>query len=220
MGCSSHMVQVIRALYDRPSFRVRDSGHTSPVRIQTKGLRQGCPLSPYLFSMVLTHLFHDVETQYEEQYGLLSGVIHTPSPLWDLEYADDTALLSNSGDQLTRILHLIQYHGSRRGLFLNEEKCQHLRLHSDHRVFYAPLPSASPCQCSMCTGRQSTLSLYPQLIKMFHFESLKLSTPLSCLSLSFPIIPSHPLGNLRYIGQSFNPYLCMLWIVLFFLRPS
>ena len=75
MGCSSHMIRVIMALYARPSFRVRDAGHTSPVKIQTKGLRQGCPLCPYLFSMV----FYDVDTQYEEQYGLLSGVIHTPS---------------------------------------------------------------------------------------------------------------------------------------------
>ena len=81
MGVSPHIIQVVMALYDRPSFRVRDSGPTSPVKIQTKGLRHGCPLSPYLFSMVLTHLFHDVETQYEHQYGLLSGVIHTPSSL-------------------------------------------------------------------------------------------------------------------------------------------
>ena len=75
------MVSVIMALYARPSFRVCDAGHTSPIKIQTKGLRQGCPLSPYLFSMILTHLFHDVETQYETQFGLLSGVIHTSSPL-------------------------------------------------------------------------------------------------------------------------------------------
>ena len=121
MGVSSHIVSVVMALYNRPSFSVRDSGHISPVKIQSKGLRQGCPLSPYLFSMVLTHLFHDVETQYEHQHGLLSGVIHTPSPIWDLEYADDTVLVSNSGDQLTRILHLIQFQGSIRGLLLNEE---------------------------------------------------------------------------------------------------
>ena len=139
----------------RPSFRVRDAGHTSTIKTQTKGLRQGCPLSPYLFSMVLIHLFHDVETQYETQFGLLSGVIHTPS-IWDLEYADDTVLLSNSGDQLTRILHLIQYQGSCRGLFLNEEKCQHLRLHSDHRVYYAPGSADSPCSCDVCTGQQRT----------------------------------------------------------------
>ena len=41
--------------------------------------------------------------------------------------AGDTVLLSNSGDQLTRILHLIQFHGFCRGLYLNEEKYQHLR---------------------------------------------------------------------------------------------
>ena len=54
---------------------------------------------------------------------------------------------------------------------------------------------------------------------MFLFESLKLSTPLSCLNLSFPTIPSHLPGNLRYIGQLFNPFSCMHWIVLSFLPP-
>ena len=152
MGVSPHVISVIMELYNRRSFRVRDSSNTSPVKIQTKGLRQGCPLSPYLFSMVLTHLFHDVEIQYEQQYGLLSGVIHTPSPLWDLEYADDTVLLSHSGEQLTRILHLIQFQGSIRGLHLNEEKCQHLRLNSDQRVYYAPSTLVQNCHCSMCLG--------------------------------------------------------------------
>ena len=75
---------------------------------QTRGLRQGCPLSPYLFNFVLSHLFHDVESSYVSQFGFLSGVINTPSPLWDLEYADNTALLSNSAEQITRLLHLLQ----------------------------------------------------------------------------------------------------------------
>ena len=152
MGVSPHITTVIMALYNSPSFRVRDSGYTSPVHVQTKGLRQGCPLSPYLFSMVLTHLFYDVERQYENRFGLLSGVIHTPSPLWDLEYADDTVLLSNSGSQLTRILHIIQYQGSIRGLTLNDEKCQHLRLHSEQRIYYAPIAPTFACSCRSCLG--------------------------------------------------------------------
>ena len=187
MGCSSHMVRVIMALYARPSFRVRDAGHTSPIKIQTKGLRQGCPLSPYLFSMILTHLFHDVETQYETQFGLLSGVIHTPSPLWDLEYADDTVLLSNSGDQLTRILHLIQFYGSRRGLYLNEEKCQHLRLHSDHRVYYAPGSADSPCSCATCTGQQRTGDPVPLFLEVKYLGVFLDSTGTSHKNVSFRI---------------------------------
>ena len=71
--------------------------------------------------------------------------------LWDLEYADDTVRLSCSAEQLNRLLHTVQYHGSKRGLVLNEDKCEHLRLHSPNRIFYAPQVSA-PCQCKCCGG--------------------------------------------------------------------
>ena len=152
IGVSSHVSSVIMALYKNPSFVVRDSQHTSEVKTQTKGLRQGCPLSPYLFSMVLTHLFYDVESQYTALYGLTPGVIHTPSPLWDLEYADDTVLLSNSSQHATRMLHLIQYYGAQRGLHINEEKCDHLRLNSDQRIYYSPNTSSNTCLCESCTG--------------------------------------------------------------------
>ena len=64
-------------------FLVSDSSQKSTIRTQTKGLRQGCPLSPYLFGFVLTHLFHDVEIDYQAKFGEISVVFHVPSPLWD-----------------------------------------------------------------------------------------------------------------------------------------
>ena len=59
MGVSPHVSRVIMSLYARPSF-------LASIRVQTKGLRQGCPFSPYLFSMGITHLFHDVEDKYTQ----------------------------------------------------------------------------------------------------------------------------------------------------------
>ena len=161
MGVSPHVISVIMSLYNNPSFRVRDSQQTSEIRTQTKGLRQGCPLSPYLFSMVLSHLFHDVENQYTSLFGLIPGVIHTPSPLWDLEYADDTVLLSNSAQHATRMLHLIQHFGAQPGLLLNEDKCDHLRLNSDQRIYYSANTSFSACPCDSCTGNAPMGSLVP-----------------------------------------------------------
>ena len=98
--------KAILSLYSHPKFRVRDAGQTSSICSQTRGLRQGCLLSPYLFNLVLTHLFYDVEIAYTQQFGLLAGVLSTPFHLWDSEYADDTTLLSNSAVQPTRLLHL------------------------------------------------------------------------------------------------------------------
>ena len=174
-GIPAHTRQVIMALYNNPTFVVRDSSQKSSKYTQTKGLRQGCPLSPYLFGLVLTHLFYDVEQtvsfsshvtsetslpKYGSLYGEISGVFHVPSPLWDLEYADDTVLLSCSAQQLNRLFHIAQYHGQTRGLQINEEKCEHLRLHSDQRIYYSPSCS-SPCDCRHCSGFNYDLSPVP-----------------------------------------------------------
>ena len=151
LGVSTHLQSVIMSLYSSPRFLVRDSNIKSSEQVQTKGLRQGCPLSPYLFSFVLTHLFDEVESQYETRFGHIAGVFQLPSPLWDLEYADDTVLLSTSADALNRLLHLIQYEGCRRGLLLNLDKCEHLRMNSDRRLHYSPAP-VELCSCSLCSG--------------------------------------------------------------------
>ena len=161
MGVSDHVIQVVMSLYQSPSFVVLDSQQVSSPKTQTKGLRQGCPLSPYLFSMVLARLFHDVELKYENTYGMLARVINPPSPLWDLEYADDTVLLFNSAEQLTRMLHLIQHEGSKRGLILNEDKCEHLRLNSEASIYYAQSPYHDPCICEICTGTSQPSDLVP-----------------------------------------------------------
>ena len=159
-GVPPSFVRSILSLYASPRFVVRDSGFCPEVSLQTRGLRQGCPLSPYLFNFVLSHLFHDVETSYVSQFGLLSGVINTPFPFWDLEYADDTVLLSNSAQQITRLLHLLQREALIRGLTLNLEKCAHLRLHSNSRIPFSP-SLHSPCGCTHCTGTLDAPSLVP-----------------------------------------------------------
>ena len=160
MGVPNHMIAVVMALYRAPTFVVRDFGLKSAPMKQTKGLRQGCPLSPYLFSFILTHLFHTVEERYASQYGEIPGVFYTPKPVWDLEYADDTVLLSNSADQLTRLLHLVQEEGRIRGLALNEEKCEHMSLNTNRRIYYQPSTS-TPCPCQFCTGDQPVLEPVP-----------------------------------------------------------
>ena len=138
MGVPPSFRAAIASLYQNPTFTVRESKHQSATYTQTRGLRQGCPLSPYLFGFVLTHLFENAETQYVAEHGIISGVLRLGTSLWDLEYADDTVLLSNSFSQAQIFLHLIQKEGARRGLVLNFDKCEHLALNSTQRIYYDP----------------------------------------------------------------------------------
>ena len=123
---------------------VRDSQQSSSCYAQTRSVRQGCLLSPYLFGFVLTHLFEDAEKQYVAEHGIISGALRLGTSLWDLEYADDTVLLSNSSFQAQIFLHLIQEEGARRGLYLNYDKCEHLSLNSKNRSLFDPAYLLSP----------------------------------------------------------------------------
>ena len=68
--------------------------------------------------------------------------------------------MSNSAEQITRLLHILQSEAHSRGLTLNFEKCAHLRLHSDERVYFSHSLS-SPCDCSCCHGHFDPPLLVP-----------------------------------------------------------
>ena len=84
----------------------------------------GLPLSTYLF--ILTTMFQYVELEHQDRFGLIPGVLPSAG-LWDLQFADDTALLANSASLANRLLHAIQRHGHSLGLSLNTAKCEHLQ---------------------------------------------------------------------------------------------
>ena len=62
MGFSKHYCDVIRNCYSKSTFFVKDMFGTSTLKKQNSGIRQGCPLSPYLFIIVMTCIDHDIRT--------------------------------------------------------------------------------------------------------------------------------------------------------------
>jgi hypothetical protein len=70
----------------------------------------------------MTVLLHDVEDSYRIEIG---SAVHTHSaadPLFDLEYADDTVLMSRSSESITKLLRCLQTHAAPYGMALNRSK--------------------------------------------------------------------------------------------------
>ena len=106
-GVSERALNIIKSLYTDPTFFTTGlEGEQAKGKVGS-GIRQGCPLSPYLFVMVLSVIFEDLD------WELLSRNVPTNSwsvgkPVYDLEYADDTLMFGMTTTQLQSYLSALE----------------------------------------------------------------------------------------------------------------
>ena len=61
LGFSRRYTEVIADCYSKPMFFVKDNFGSSSTKQQASGIRQGCPLSPFLFVLVMTCIDFDIQ---------------------------------------------------------------------------------------------------------------------------------------------------------------
>ena len=153
MSVPEPLVRAIMVLYDDCTFFVQDGDHSSDVFVLQRGIRQGCPLSPYLFIIVLSVLTHDSSVSFHRRFSYTPWTYSAENPLTDLEYADDTTLISRSLDTIHRLLHVLQHEALKRGLRLSPSKCQLLGINTDNPVFLsATVSTVREFRCVFCFG--------------------------------------------------------------------
>ena len=59
------MLEAITSIYTNSAFYTYIDGTESAVRTQRAGIRQRCPLSPYLFIIVMSLIFEDIKETRE-----------------------------------------------------------------------------------------------------------------------------------------------------------
>ena len=89
-GFGESFIQWIRVLYANASTNVLINGFLTENIALKSGVRQGCPLSPYLFLLVMTVMFEDIHNNTRRQtlHGKIDGLSFT-----EILYADDTLLV-------------------------------------------------------------------------------------------------------------------------------
>ena len=123
------VVSLIQSLYRAPRDFPVVSGHTHSSHLQTRGVRQGCPMSPILFCLYLNVLL----------FALPSHVTASPSS-HDSGHAfvDDLLYRSKNGDHIQQIRTFLAAVAREWGLDLNLSKTE------IHAMGNAPPPGLSP----------------------------------------------------------------------------
>jgi hypothetical protein len=123
LGFPNYFVQMVRLLFQDAAARVIVNGHTTQAFLIQQGVRQGCPLAPYIFLVVGEILNHTIKREVHR--GRICG-INLPGVAEQqtiAQYADDTSL-SIRGEEAPvhatmDTLHKFSYAS---GLIINEHK--------------------------------------------------------------------------------------------------
>ncbi|KER19410.1 hypothetical protein T265_15549, partial [Opisthorchis viverrini] len=119
-GVPSKFLTLIKALYANSRGRVKVYGKLSPEFTTSSGVRQGCPLSPFLFNFVI-----DTITEDSLPASNTCGVEVLPGPPpTDIEYADDIAILGSNPVAMQTILNNLSNSASRFGMHFTPAKCK------------------------------------------------------------------------------------------------
>jgi len=127
---TAHMLGMIQNLYEDDEYVLIDRLKHARVK-PTRGVKQGCPLSPLLFSLYI----NDIDRLAEGVEGAITGT----DGVWvtHMLYADDLCLTTNKADQMQCMLDRLRNFASWKGLTVNVAKSEVVNFNSQ---FNAQVP--------------------------------------------------------------------------------
>ena len=127
------MIRVIEARVGSPQFKVSMQGEASDSKGQATGIRQGCTLSPFLFTLILAAIMEDVEAEVRRDHPMATTPIMS---VMDLEYADDTVLLAGSAEVARLLIAATEKEAAKYGLKLNRDKTCRLAYNTAEEICF------------------------------------------------------------------------------------
>ena len=123
VGIDGKDIQIIIELYwnQKAAIRVNDE-LSEPAEIK-RGVRQGCVLSPYLFNIYTEFIFRESNE--------LTGIKYNGNNINNIRYADDTALLANSNEDLQEIVDKVKKESDEKALNMNVSKTKTMVISRD-----------------------------------------------------------------------------------------
>ena len=88
---------------------------------------------PLLFIALQTVIFYDIEREFLGKYPL---AILPTLPFFNVEFADNTVLISRNSEHLQRLLYLIQREAAKYNLHLNLGKYKLVLYNTETAIFF------------------------------------------------------------------------------------
>ena len=118
VGIEGTYLNIIKAMYDKPTANIILNGEKLKAFPQRSGTRQGCPLSPLLFSIVLAVLATAIREEKE-----IKGIQIRKEEVKPSLFADDMIVhIENPKDATRKLLELINEFGKVAGYKIDAQK--------------------------------------------------------------------------------------------------
>uniref|UniRef100_A0A9J8C6A8 Reverse transcriptase domain-containing protein n=1 Tax=Cyprinus carpio carpio TaxID=630221 RepID=A0A9J8C6A8_CYPCA len=118
-----YFINAVKTLYVRGNSCVKLISGTTPKFSIYRGIRQGCPISPFLFLLV-TQILHLMVNQN----NVFKGIRIHDKEIKISQYADDTTLFLKDQSEVPKTMEIIKDFSQVSGLSLNISKCEILSL--------------------------------------------------------------------------------------------
>lgn len=116
IGINGKEIQCIKNLYWNQTAQVDINGELTDSIIISRGVRQGCILSPLLFNIYSEQIFQ------ESISNVRRGIYISGMFVNNIRYADDTALIADSMSGLQDLLNRLTTCSEKYGLKINIKK--------------------------------------------------------------------------------------------------
>ena len=129
-GVPHQMIEAIQNIYSTRVFAVTECGQTSNTLRQDFGISQGCPLSPFLFVIVMTVLMRDATCQLDPD----ALAAYQAGELSDVVFTDDTLIMGVNAPFVEQFIAAIERTGREYGLSLHWGKVQLVKVRNNATV--------------------------------------------------------------------------------------